>query len=905
MKSQSRRLFGRFPLAAALLASLASGCAGEDVHREGVETAGPAPAAETPAPAAPAEPVIAPAPAPQPAAVPVASPAGAPASPEAGVAPVAGGRAPLPPPPADDDILEKAKKEVAADLLSKKKLADDVVRIGIGRYQQGDYLEAARNFRLALDVDKDNRDAKRWLDDMRMITEQDTGSGALFRAERSVYLIQHQQQLAAISAHIKEGRRLFEEEKFDRAIEEFQKALERIRWLPSVYNVEGYKNEAEKYIEASKKARVLKKAQETAVNADIARRFEEANQKRELQKRNEEIRDLAKEAQKMFDRQLYDDATRVLNKILYRDPFNEDAKALLDITKRARDQKVEDTIRDEWRFHWQRAMTDLTLALVPQTAVFEWPSHEKWELVQARRVRVLQQEKKPVPRDVQEIENVLDTKRVNLDYTETPIADVLNQLRAEAGVNIVMTPEVRAMSDESHVNITNVRDIRLRTALELVLSVKELGYWIKNGALVVGTKEQVTKDSGELRVYDVRDLTGAITDFPGPVIKLNTSEAGSGVQPQPEGQPQGFTGDTLKELIQGNVRKDKWDAETAITYHNNGSLLIRNQPRVLDEVETLLADLRRAAGMLVTIEARFVTVADNFLEDIGVDLRDLGNRLGANALQVPGKGSNANIDDVLFGSAAQPQGAGTSANLGVFYNDNTDGDYKLRMEHLFDAAVGDPNIIDRTGGGSLQFTYIDDTQIQAILRAVQKSDRITLVTAPRITVFNTQRANVTLVNQVSYISDFQIEIAQGAFLADPVISSVQDGIVLDVRPTISADRKYITLELQPTTAELVRPIPTISTSLGANNQIVNIETPELTLRKVQTTVTVPDGGTILIGGLKKAREEDIEAGIPWLSNIPLLRFLVSRNAKAVLKENLVVLVRANISVLEELEEEQY
>ena len=50
----------------------------------------------------------------------------------------------------------------------------------------------------------------------------------------------------------------------------------------------------------------------------------------------------------------------------------------------------------------------------------------------------------------------------------------------------------------------------------------------------------------------------------------------------------------------------------------------------------LLDDLREATGIMVDIQARFLTVEDNFLEDIGVDFRGLGQ---------PGLGTNNFLND--------------------------------------------------------------------------------------------------------------------------------------------------------------------------------------------------------------------------------------------------------------------
>jgi general secretion pathway protein D len=73
---------------------------------------------------------------------------------------------------------------------------------------------------------------------------------------------------------------------------------------------------------------------------------------------------------------------------------------------------------------------------------------------------------------------------------------------------------------------------------------------------------------------------------------------------------------------------------------------------------------------------------------------------------------------------------------------------------------------------------------------------------------------------------------------------------------------------------------------------------------VQTTVTVPDGGTILLGSMKVAREEDIKSEVPFFRHIPVLNFFFSRKAKVHNRKNLIILVKAGITMLEEEEVRQ-
>jgi general secretion pathway protein D len=194
----------------------------------------------------------------------------------------------------------------------------------------------------------------------------------------------------------------------------------------------------------------------------------------------------------------------------------------------------------------------------------------------------------------------------------------------------------------------------------------------------------------------------------------------------------------------------------------------------------------------------------------------------------------------------------------------------------------------------MQFAYfVDLTQINLVITAVQKKKKARILTAPRLTAFNTQRANITIVNQIPYIQDFELNVATTAAIANPVIDTILDGMVLDVKPTVSNDRRFVTVEVQPTVAELLLPIPTFTTTLGPTST-VTIQIPEIKLQTAQTTVRVPDGGAVVIAGLKTVRDKYHESGVPILSDIPLLGVLFRRQGRNKEQFNLVIVVHAKI-----------
>ncbi len=121
-----------------------------------------------------------------------------------------------------------------------------------------------------------------------------------------------------------------------------------------------------------------------------------------------------------------------------------------------------------------------------------------------------------------------------------------------------------------------------------------------------------------------------------------------------------------------------------------------------------------------------------------------------------------------------------------------------------------------------------------------------------------------------------------------------------MRPVVSADRRFITLELRPTIAQLKRPIAERVTTLGSQNS-VTIMLPEVEIQRVRTTIPIPDGGTVLLGGMKVSEKQDLRSGVPILNKIPLLSALFERKGNYVSNRKLLILLRAAIVIPEERE----
>jgi type II secretory pathway component GspD/PulD (secretin) len=546
-------------------------------------------------------------------------------------------------------------------------------------------------------------------------------------------------------------------------------------------------------------------------------------------------------------------------------------------------------------------MEELDTMNVIQNDTLVFDDLKRWRLVNERTPLEFTTLEQGVSAEKQMILDRLDQVRIpvkfmGLDGNGSSLDDVAAFLQTTTGVNFMISPKVKTdLDDEQRTIKLDLPERSVRKVLDMIAEMNENLRWkVEDGVVKFVTKDE-TKGGQILRNYEVRDLVHPIPDFPG--REMNVAPSG-GVQLTEEDktarEANVITDAALDNLIRNNVAPASWteDPQNSLRI-SNGTMVVHQTPEVHEQIQKLLDDLREATGIMVDIQARFLKVEDNFLEDIGVDFRGLGQ---------PGLGTNAFFND--FGDASTQQDLGReigqNTDLGAFYDRGGNENLRARVEELYDTTLGDENVLTGSGGLSFQWTYLGDMQLQLILRAVSKSERVELVTSPRITVHNTARGNLSVLNQVAYVQDFNVEIAQAASIADPIVNVVQDGVVLDVRPVVSADRRFITLELRPTIANLRRPIREVVTTLGSQNS-VTIQLPEVEIQRVRTSIPMPDGGTVMLGGLKVSDKQDNRSGVPILNKIPIVSFFFERKGQYISNQKLLILLRADIVIPQEHE----
>lgn len=399
------------------------------------------------------------------------------------------------------------------------------------------------------------------------------------------------------------------------------------------------------------------------------------------------------------------------------------------------------------------------------------------------------------------------------------------------------------------------------------------------------------------------------------------STASTGTMQKPQ-TPQAMA-DILIQLITETVAPNTWASsggEGRIQYFPLGMGLIINQTQeVQEDIVALLAALRRLQDLQVAVEMRLVSVSESFFERMGMDfdinLRTPTSRRETDLLNnafTPFGFVNRNLDRMNMVSGLTPAGTLTpDLNIPI---KNSSFDFSIPP------FGGYPGTLGADGGISLGLAFLSDIQVFMFLEAAQGDRRTNVMQAPKITVFNGQTASINVQDQQFFLTNIQVQQAGAQLFFVPQQQPFPLGVSLQVTPVVSADRRFVRMFLQPqmtnlasTTVPLI-PVQTVlpgqilegpggGSTVAGQPQVFQMffQQPSFTQISITTTVNVPDGGTVLLGGLKTLSEGRNEHGPPILSKIPYLNRLFKNVAYGRDSQSLMIMVTPRIIINEEEE----
>lgn len=182
--------------------------------------------------------------------------------------------------------------------------------------------------------------------------------------------------------------------------------------------------------------------------------------------------------------------------------------------------------------------------------------------------------------------------------------------------------------------------------------------------------------------------------------------------------------------------------------------------------------------------------------------------------------------------------------------------------------------------------------IDARLNALEEKDLLNLISSPNVVTRNQQQAQLTIQNQESYVAGCEVQSVEGAQTLVPTLETLEDGITLEVTPLIGKN-KTIQLDVTPELkiSELGEEVSFSGSGAGSG---CTFFTPETDVRRAQLNVAIRDGGTLVIGGLKREETTRDNSGVPLLQDIPILGYAFSQRGRSSTNRDITIFVTAEI-----------
>ena len=433
---------------------------------------------------------------------------------------------------------------------------------------------------------------------------------------------------------------------------------------------------------------------------------------------------------------------------------------------------------------------------------------------------------------------------INLNVVNADIRDILNYITEQYGINFVIDKSVKS------VPVTvNVSDVPWNIALDSILRSQELGVQVNGTILRVADAKALATEGELFRAQMDNQLDGSplYTEF----IRLNYARAagaigrgqstsgtstvggggGGGSRGGSGGGSSAASGASASAGGEGllPIIKRRLSRRGSIEVDGrSNSLIITDVRQNIDAIKQLVAILDQPEPQ-VEIESRIVVATRTFSRDIGIQL---------NGMVFGPRGSGIQGGTLDGAPSAQPFPPSLPTQ-------GPDGSLLSSIPNT---------IIGLTTG------VFGTAQINMLISAGEQKGQAKIIATPRVTTLNNRKARIESKTQIP-ISTIQPGDAGG----DPIITTtyVDVPLKLEITPQIT-DVGTVVLDVLAENASA-------ALTEGAANPTINTQIME-------TQVTVPDGGTTVVGGVLFDDERENQNRTPGLSKIPFFGNLFKRKA---------------------------
>ncbi|RLD11380.1 MAG: hypothetical protein DRI44_03680 [Chlamydiae bacterium] len=611
---------------------------------------------------------------------------------------------------------------------------------------------------------------------------------------------------------------------------------------------------------------------------------------------DEKVKLLMKQARDLEVQSRYEEAKAVYKKAIKIVPSNPQPRRFLKelIEKQGR------MIADDRRIERRQIMEDLIKSFF----------HHPEEYVEATTAKGAE-ELTPEMKRRAEIIKKANLKLENLSFKDAQVQEVLNYIAEVAGLSIIVNLG-NAKEDTTSIELYNPTALQ---AIQYVCEQQGLTYTIDQYAIVI------SKGEGEM---ETRFWTVSARALSTAEEKATTSEDSSEIDLFSDDSTDSSSGDEFESasvepeivrMIKNSV--PNWpDGSTIFLEPSTGTLVVRQTPGILDEIDGFIKELGTDEEQLqVEIQTRFVLITDQNLEELSIGMAlkspfDLYTR-GKNRAGVS-RGGVINPTDLT----------GALRRYSAKRRNSRYSDTLKNAINMLGLKEGNNQVSDQVIG--FFTSALTSPEVGLIFHGISNQTDTDMLSAPKITTVSGQsRVSIRQITEVMYpdeytvykpaiiyftgsggggiFGSFSMSAVAGTYPGYATVESTlkEDvGIQLVVSPTIGENGKTVSMEVTAQVSEEIEP-HLVTVYVGNDNIIPPIEpitlsVPRFKTSEVKTHVVVNDGETIVLGGMIMEQLKKYNDKVPFWGDLPLVGRLFRSEGSFQDKRNLLIFVTTNI-----------
>lgn len=192
------------------------------------------------------------------------------------------------------------------------------------------------------------------------------------------------------------------------------------------------------------------------------------------------------------------------------------------------------------------------------------------------------------------------------------------------------------------------------------------------------------------------------------------------------------------------------------------------------------------------------------------------------------------------------------------------------------SATTSPSLVPTLPGLAIS---IDSAKIDIFLDQLAQATDLTIVSTPNLMVQHGTKGEIRVGDQVPTLLS-QTSTNDGDFTKTQ-IDYRSTGLTLDVTPFVDG-RDQVTIAVSA------------SVDSASTNDTSGIDSPVISQRSINTTITSRHNQTIILGGLRRQTKEDSKSRLPFLKRWPGLNRLMGSTSKSITETELIILLTPRV-----------